>query len=118
MNGRHREGSPFNSSFAHLPNVPASCLHTCFCSCLPTYLLLLIPAHLPSYPLTPTRFHPSGRKRYARALELLVQALSAPTLVSNAITLACYRKYVLVALIHSGERCYVQECRAVLFKEI
>jgi len=43
-----------------------------------------------------------GRKVYSRALELLLQALTAPTLVANAITVNCFKKYVLVSLIHSG----------------
>ena len=46
---------------------------------------------------------PAGRKVYSRALELLLQALTAPTLVANAITVNCFKKYVLVSLIHSGE---------------
>ncbi|PSC73531.1 COP9 signalosome complex subunit 3 [Micractinium conductrix] len=43
-----------------------------------------------------------GRRRYAHALELLLTALTAPTMVPNAITAACAKKYMLVSLIHSG----------------
>ncbi len=53
----------------------------------------------------------TGRKQYARALELLVQSLTAPTNVGSAITVAAYKQYVLVSLIHTGEQpitcCYV-----------
>ena len=45
----------------------------------------------------------SGRKHYREALQLLLQALTAPTMVVNAITVAAYKKFVLVHLIHSGE---------------
>ncbi|KAF8060061.1 CSN3 [Scenedesmus sp. PABB004] len=44
----------------------------------------------------------AGRKQLARALELFLQGLTAPTYVCSAITAATYRKYVLVSLIHSG----------------
>eukprot|EP00877_Chromochloris_zofingiensis_P003663 jgi/Chrzof1/13298/Cz07g28020.t1 len=43
-----------------------------------------------------------GRKQYARAVELFVQAMTSPTMVGNAITVACYKKYVLTSLIHTG----------------
>ncbi|KAK9809877.1 hypothetical protein WJX72_000853 [[Myrmecia] bisecta] len=43
-----------------------------------------------------------GRKSYAQALDLLLQGLTAPTMVVNAITLAAYKKYALVSLIHQG----------------
>lgn len=45
----------------------------------------------------------AGRKTYADALRLLLHALTAPTFVVNAITLAAHAKYVLVCLIHTGE---------------
>ena len=44
----------------------------------------------------------SGRKCLARALELFMLALTAPSLVRSAITLAVYKKYVLAALLHHG----------------
>lgn len=34
---------------------------------------------------------------------MLLQGLTAPTFVVNAITVAIYKKYVLVSLIHNGE---------------
>lgn len=45
----------------------------------------------------------AGRKQYPEALQLLLQALTAPTMVVNAITVAAFKKYTLVSLIHSGE---------------
>lgn len=45
----------------------------------------------------------AGRKRYSEALQLLLQALTAPTMVVNAITMTCYKLYVLVSLIHTGK---------------
>lgn len=44
----------------------------------------------------------TGRKRYDTALCLFLTALTAPTAVVNAITVACYKKYVLVSLLHKG----------------
>jgi len=44
----------------------------------------------------------AGRKRYSDALQLLLQALTAPTMVVNAITMTCYKLYVLVSLIYTG----------------
>ncbi|KAG2451207.1 hypothetical protein HYH02_003814 [Chlamydomonas schloesseri] len=44
-----------------------------------------------------------GRKQHARALELLLQAITAPAVVGNAIVLAAYKKYVCVCLIHAGQ---------------
>ncbi|PNW71934.1 hypothetical protein CHLRE_16g671100v5 [Chlamydomonas reinhardtii] len=44
-----------------------------------------------------------GRKQHARALELLLQALTAPAVVGNAIVAAAYKKYVCVCLIHAGQ---------------
>lgn len=44
----------------------------------------------------------AGRKRYADALRLLLYAITAPTFVVNAITMAAHKKYVLVSLIHTG----------------
>lgn len=45
----------------------------------------------------------AGRRRYARALDLLLAGITAPTLVVNAITVAALKKYVLVSLLHAGE---------------
>ncbi|KAG2435820.1 hypothetical protein HXX76_007015 [Chlamydomonas incerta] len=44
-----------------------------------------------------------GRKQHARALELLLQAITAPAVVGNAIVAAAYKKYVCVCLIHAGQ---------------
>ena len=44
----------------------------------------------------------AGRKQWARALELFLQGLTAPTMVCSAITAATYKKYALVSLIHAG----------------
>lgn len=49
--------------------------------------------------MRPTRLR---RRRYKRALELLLTALTAPTLVLNAITVACLKKYLLLSLVHAG----------------
>lgn len=46
----------------------------------------------------------AGRKQWARALELFLQGLTAPTMVCSAITAATYKKYALVSLIHAGGR--------------
>jgi COP9 signalosome complex subunit 3 len=43
-----------------------------------------------------------GHRRYSRAMELFLTALTAPTHVMNAITVACLKKYILVALLHLG----------------
>ncbi|KAL4423543.1 hypothetical protein ABPG77_006566 [Micractinium sp. CCAP 211/92] len=43
-----------------------------------------------------------GRRRYAHALDLLLTAITAPTMVLNAITLACLKKFMLVSLVHAG----------------
>ncbi|KAL0040703.1 hypothetical protein WJX79_002309 [Trebouxia sp. C0005] len=43
-----------------------------------------------------------GRRKYPEALHMFVQGLTAPTFVVNAITIATYKKYALVSLIHSG----------------
>ncbi|GAX80393.1 hypothetical protein CEUSTIGMA_g7832.t1 [Chlamydomonas eustigma] len=45
----------------------------------------------------------AGSKMYSRALELLMQALTAPAVVANAIVLAAYKKLILISLIHSGK---------------
>lgn len=57
------------------------------------------PALLDSPP--PTAPHPC-RRRYGHALDLLLTAITAPTMVLNAITLACLKKYMLVSLVHAG----------------
>lgn len=43
-----------------------------------------------------------GRHRYPEALHMLLQGLTAPTYVTNAITVATWKKYALVSLIHTG----------------
>ncbi|KAL3139708.1 hypothetical protein ABBQ38_004017 [Trebouxia sp. C0009 RCD-2024] len=43
-----------------------------------------------------------GRRRYSEALQIFLQGLTAPTHVVNAITVATYKKYALVSLIHNG----------------
>ncbi len=45
----------------------------------------------------------AARKRYPEALECLLAALTAPSMVSNAITVAAYKKWALVNLIHNGK---------------
>lgn len=45
----------------------------------------------------------SGSKKYARSLELLLQALTAPAVVASAIVIAAYKKLVLVSLIQTGK---------------
>lgn len=42
------------------------------------------------------------RRRYARAIQLLLTAATAPTMVLNAITVACLKKLILVSLLHTG----------------
>ncbi|GIL55062.1 hypothetical protein Vafri_10707 [Volvox africanus] len=44
-----------------------------------------------------------GRKQHARAMELFLQAITAPAVAANAIVAAAYKKYVLVCLIHAGQ---------------
>ena len=44
----------------------------------------------------------AGRKQYPDALRMLLHALTAPTFVVNAITMAAHKKHVLVSLIHAG----------------
>lgn len=71
--------------------------------CFPTCPLSLVlaptainhppPAHTPAH---------TRRRRYPRALELLLTALTAPTMVLNAITVACLKKFMLLSLVHSG----------------
>ena len=58
-------------------------------------------------------FHTSGRKQYARALELFMLGLTAPSLVKSAIVLAIYKKHVLVSLIHLGVCCFDCVCVCV-----
>lgn len=45
----------------------------------------------------------TGRRRYSHALELFLAAITAPTYVVNAITVAALKKFILVALLHHGE---------------
>jgi hypothetical protein len=44
----------------------------------------------------------AGRKQFGRALELLLQALTAPAVAGNAIVVASFKKLVLISLIHYG----------------
>ena len=48
----------------------------------------------------------AGRRRYPEALQIFLQGLTAPTYVVNAITVATYKKYTLVCLIHNGKTCH------------
>ena len=48
----------------------------------------------------------AGRRRYPEALQIFLQGLTAPTYVVSAITVAMYKKYALVSLIHNGETCH------------
>lgn len=45
----------------------------------------------------------AGRRRYSEALQIFLQGLTAPSHVVNAITIAMFKKYALVSLIHNGE---------------
>jgi hypothetical protein len=44
-----------------------------------------------------------ARKRYPEALECLLAALTAPSMVTNAIAVAAFKKWTLVNLIHNGK---------------
>ncbi|CAK0785025.1 hypothetical protein CVIRNUC_008230 [Coccomyxa viridis] len=44
----------------------------------------------------------TGLKEHAKALAMFLFALTAPTMVVNAITMAAFRKHALVSLIHTG----------------
>ena len=44
----------------------------------------------------------AGLKEHEKALAMFLFALTAPTMVVNAITMAAFRKHVLVSLIHTG----------------
>ncbi|KAG6548598.1 hypothetical protein Mapa_010087 [Marchantia paleacea] len=44
-----------------------------------------------------------GLKRFGKALEFFQHAITAPATVLNAITIAAYKKFVLVCLIHNGQ---------------
>ncbi len=46
--------------------------------------------------------HAVGVKNYSKALNMFLYTLTAPTMVVNAITMAAYKRYVLVSLIHAG----------------
>lgn len=46
----------------------------------------------------------AGRRKYSEALQLFVQGLTVPSYAVNAITIATYKKYALVSLIHNGEQ--------------
>lgn len=45
----------------------------------------------------------TARKRYPEALECLLAALTAPSMVTNAIAVAAYKKWALVNLIYVGK---------------
>ena len=45
----------------------------------------------------------AARKRYPEALECLLAALTAPSMVTNAIVVAAFKKWTLVNLIHNGK---------------
>lgn len=45
---------------------------------------------------------PRRRRRHPRALQLLLAALTAPTLLLSAITVACLKKFMLLSLVGSG----------------
>eukprot|EP00887_Chlorella_sp_A99_P005974 scaffold27.g5974.t1 len=44
-----------------------------------------------------------GRRRYPHALQLLLTAITAPTMVLSAISVAALKKWVLVSLLQTGE---------------
>ena len=44
----------------------------------------------------------AGLKEHEKALTMFLFATTAPTMVVNAITMAAFRKHVLVSLIHTG----------------
>lgn len=44
----------------------------------------------------------TGRKQYKRGMALLLLGLTAPTHVVNAITVAIYKKYILLSLLLQG----------------
>lgn len=44
----------------------------------------------------------TGRRKYPEALQIFVQGLTVPSYAVNAITIATYKKYALVSLIHNG----------------
>ena len=46
----------------------------------------------------------SGRKKYLDAQKLLLHALTCPSFVANAISVAAYKKFLLLSLILQG-RC-------------
>ena len=48
----------------------------------------------------------AGLKDHVKALAMFLFALTAPTMVVNAITMAAFRKHVLVSLIHTGQHCH------------
>lgn len=54
-----------------------------------------------------------GRKQLPRALQLLLQGLTAPTMASSAITAMTYRKYVLACLLHHGACSSVYQTHSV-----
>ena len=68
----------------------------------PHRLCTALHSTIPHRPAPPRPAPPLGRRRYARALDLLLSALTAPTQVLNAITVACLKKWMLLSLVHTG----------------
>lgn len=44
----------------------------------------------------------AARKRYAEAAEMLLAALTAPSMVTNAIVVAAWKKWALLGLLREG----------------
>ncbi|MQL96398.1 hypothetical protein Taro_029079 [Colocasia esculenta] len=47
-----------------------------------------------------------GLKRFRKALEFLHNVVTAPMTNLNAIAIEAYKKYILVSLIHNGQRIF------------
>ena len=52
----------------------------------------------------------AGRKQYKEATRLLLHALTCPTTVVNAITMAAYKKFLLLSLLTEGKLSYPLGC--------
>ena len=63
---------------------------------------VFVPVSLDSHVSNRCGFVQAGRKQYAQALQLFLNALTAPTMVVSAITMAIFKKFMLVSLIHHG----------------
>lgn len=59
-----------------------------------------------------------GRKSYCKALDLFLQGLTAPAVLVNAITVATYKKYVLVSLLHAGQLSPLPKFTAARVKQV